>query len=610
MSAGHQPQRGGNPHHRRADRQHRQEPGDRAQQHRPRHAGQPQAERGQDPLHHRGAENAVDHAAHGGTGDRDQPVGAVTGNAPQQIGQPPGDRLAIDVEEERDEQRKNEQQHALGDAEQQVEAALERRYRNTASSPAASRRYVGGPAVPRSPTNVGPTSGIVERPRAVPIGRPARTAVSMIAAAGGRRRRRSRRGDRRAAAPAPPRSAPPSARRPGCGAGAGARRSQSNTGQVVNTRIAAQSSADMNGYSTSTQPMPMPPSIRAIRTRSAVIPPSPGIRSLSPSLSACTLACGLASRPITQRLLPWRWSAATGQAAGPRCSFADPLPGRSIVPRFAANLSMMFNERAFLDRFDAAAQGRIRGLWSSCFPTSFPAVELTRRLERRGPDPGAVQHAARRLGERRARAGQPARPAGGIPRGGEAGARLRRDARTASWCTAWPASCRPAVSLTTAAAVYAANLAWAGEQALAAGVKLVDRADQSPRHAGLFPEHRRRRARRSSRRSASTASACSSTSITADHRGRHHQADGAAHAGDRAHADRRRAGDATSRAPARSAGRSCSGAWTSLATPAGSAASIAPPATPSPDWPGGSVRRLSRTGTQRGHPRRPRGARR
>ncbi len=62
-------------------------------------------------------------------------------------------------------------------------------------------------------------------------------------------------------------------------------RSHSNTGQVVNARIAAQSSDDMNGYSTMTQPMPMPPSSRAINTRSAVIlPPSANDWSfLSPS---------------------------------------------------------------------------------------------------------------------------------------------------------------------------------------------------------------------------------------------------------------------------------------------------------------------------------------
>ena len=48
-------------------------------------------------------------------------------------------------------------------------------------------------------------------------------------------------------------------------------RSHSHTGQVVNTRIAAHSSDEKNGYSTSTQPTPIPPSSNANSTRSAVM---------------------------------------------------------------------------------------------------------------------------------------------------------------------------------------------------------------------------------------------------------------------------------------------------------------------------------------------------
>jgi hydroxypyruvate isomerase len=35
------------------------------------------------------------------------------------------------------------------------------------------------------------------------------------------------------------------------------------------------------------------------------------------------------------------------------------------MTKLAANLTMLFNEQAFLDRFEAAA----RAVWSSCFPT-------------------------------------------------------------------------------------------------------------------------------------------------------------------------------------------------------------------------------------------------
>ena len=80
------------------------------------------------------------------------------------------------------------------------------------------------------------------------------------------------------------------------------------------------------------------------------------------------------------------------------------------MPRLAANLSMMFNEVPFLDRFAAARKAGLRRRWSSCSPTSIPAAEIAQAAGWRGADPGAVQHAARRLGEGRARPGQPARP--------------------------------------------------------------------------------------------------------------------------------------------------------------------------------------------------------
>jgi hypothetical protein len=39
------------------------------------------------------------------------------------------------------------------------------------------------------------------------------------------------------------------------------------------------------------------------------------------------------------------------------------------MPRFAANLSMMFNEVPFLDRFAAAGKAGFEG-WNSCSPTT------------------------------------------------------------------------------------------------------------------------------------------------------------------------------------------------------------------------------------------------
>src|SRR5690349_12144058 len=53
------------------------------------------------------------------------------------------------------------------------------------------------------------------------------------------------------------------------------------------------------------------------------------------------------------------------------------------MPRFAANLSMMFNEWPFLDRFDAAAQAGFTAV-EFLFPYEFPPEAIGERLERNG----------------------------------------------------------------------------------------------------------------------------------------------------------------------------------------------------------------------------------
>ncbi|UZN49152.1 hydroxypyruvate isomerase family protein [Cupriavidus cauae] len=53
------------------------------------------------------------------------------------------------------------------------------------------------------------------------------------------------------------------------------------------------------------------------------------------------------------------------------------------MPRFAANLSMMYNEHAFLDRFAAAANDGFRAV-EYLFPYDFPAGELKSRLDANG----------------------------------------------------------------------------------------------------------------------------------------------------------------------------------------------------------------------------------
>lgn len=53
------------------------------------------------------------------------------------------------------------------------------------------------------------------------------------------------------------------------------------------------------------------------------------------------------------------------------------------MPRFAANLSMLFTEQDFLARFDAAAKAGFTGV-EYLFPYDFPAEEIKARLEANG----------------------------------------------------------------------------------------------------------------------------------------------------------------------------------------------------------------------------------
>ena len=53
------------------------------------------------------------------------------------------------------------------------------------------------------------------------------------------------------------------------------------------------------------------------------------------------------------------------------------------MPRFAANLSMLYQEHAFLDRFAAAAQDGFQAV-EYLFPYAYPAADLARRLHDQG----------------------------------------------------------------------------------------------------------------------------------------------------------------------------------------------------------------------------------
>jgi len=141
------------------------------------------------------------------------------------------------------------------------------------------------------------------------------------------------------------------------------------------------------------------------------------------------------------------------------------------MPRFAANLSMMFNEVGFLDRFAAARAAGFEGI-EFLFPYEFSAAELRGRLTGEGLTqvlfnlpPGDWSNGERGM------ASIPGRQV-------EFRETVKRALDYAHALECRQVHCMagivPAgVSMITATAVYAANLAWAAEQASPAGVRLV-----------------------------------------------------------------------------------------------------------------------------------------
>jgi hydroxypyruvate isomerase len=141
------------------------------------------------------------------------------------------------------------------------------------------------------------------------------------------------------------------------------------------------------------------------------------------------------------------------------------------MPRFAANLSMMFNEVPFLDRFAAARKAGFEGV-EFLFPYDFPAAEIRARLHGEGltqvlfnMPPGDWANGERGL------ASLPGRQS-------EFREAVKRALDYAAVLECRHLHCmagipHAGVAPGTAAALYAVNLAWATEQASPAGVKLV-----------------------------------------------------------------------------------------------------------------------------------------
>jgi hydroxypyruvate isomerase len=141
------------------------------------------------------------------------------------------------------------------------------------------------------------------------------------------------------------------------------------------------------------------------------------------------------------------------------------------MPRFSANLGFLFAEMPFLDRFDAAARAGFTAV-EYAVPYDYPAAELRTRLNDNGLAQVLINSpAGNRAAGERGMACVPGRVAAfrdGIGQALDYAAAL--DCKLVHVMAGNPPQ---EVARDTALALYAANLAWAAEQASAAGVRLV-----------------------------------------------------------------------------------------------------------------------------------------
>ena len=139
--------------------------------------------------------------------------------------------------------------------------------------------------------------------------------------------------------------------------------------------------------------------------------------------------------------------------------------------RFCANLGFLFGEVPFLDRFDAAARAGFTGV-EYASPYDYPASELRARLKATGLNQVLINGpAGNRAAGERGMACIPGRD--GAFRDGVAQAldyAVALDCKLVHVMAGVPPL---EVAYDTAAALYAANLAWAAENARDAGVRLV-----------------------------------------------------------------------------------------------------------------------------------------
>ena len=141
------------------------------------------------------------------------------------------------------------------------------------------------------------------------------------------------------------------------------------------------------------------------------------------------------------------------------------------MPRFCANLTMMFNEVPFLDRFEAAAKAGFKAV-EFLFPYDFPAAEIRTRLDGNG-----LQQVLFNMPPGDWAAGE--RGTAVLPgRQADFRAGVMKALDYASLLGCKRLHCMAGIPVAgatpgAAANLFVANLAWAAEKAHAAGVMLV-----------------------------------------------------------------------------------------------------------------------------------------
>src|SRR6266446_1825227 len=285
-----------------------------------------------------------------------------------------------------------------------------------------------------------------------------------------------------------------------------ARASSVVAGKFASTRHSPSTRANISSLSTSTPSQSKITRSGTRRLRSATRHPREKRGSRAPGLSARPgppLSRGRRSPTASTFHLvllgPWHG------LYDPGYSDLSPLEWSWAMPRFCANLGFLFGEMPFLDRFEAAARAGFTGV-EYASPYDHPAPELRARLKAAGLTQVLINSpAGNRAAGERGMACLPGRVA------------AFRDSVNQALDYAVALDCKLVhvmagvppedVARDTAAALYAANLAWAAEQAVAAGVKLV-LEPLNPRDAPGY-------LLRTQEQGAATGADCSSTSTTA-----------------------------------------------------------------------------------------------